>query len=84
MTSWASAKSGKATCPYCRAAWEDDSLTGKVDMKGATRNEDGYLNVASQLGLSGQRDYSSYHRPWVNRSRGYGYGGSRRGYDYED
>jgi hypothetical protein len=84
MASWASAKSGKATCPYCRAAWEDDSLTGKVDMKGATRNEDGYLNVASQLGLSGQRDYSSYHRPWANRSRGYGYGGSRRGYDYEE
>jgi hypothetical protein len=83
MASWASAKNGKATCPYCRAAWEDGTLTGRVNMKGATRNEDGYLNVATQLGLSGQRDYSSYHQPWVNQRRRYGFGG-RRDYDYEN
>ncbi|KAF2706036.1 hypothetical protein K504DRAFT_414181 [Pleomassaria siparia CBS 279.74] len=66
MASWIAAKAGKPTCPYCRALWEDVSLpVGKVNLQGATRNEDGYLNVASQLGLSGQRDYSSYHRPWA-------------------
>ena len=31
--------------------------------------QDGYVNVASELGLSGQRDWSSYHQPWVERQR---------------
>jgi hypothetical protein len=69
--------------PVFRAVWVDDTLTGKVDLKGATRTEEGYLNVAEQLGLSGQRDYSSYYHPRVNRSRGYGYAGARGGYGYE-
>ena len=30
---------------------------------------DGYLNIAEQLGMSGRRDYSGYHRPWYNRMR---------------
>jgi hypothetical protein len=34
------------------------------------RNEDGYLNVAGQLGLSGERDYSTYHPFWVRRELG--------------
>ena len=60
MASWATAKQGKATCPYCRAAWEDTTIEGKVDLKGAQRNEDGYLNVASQLGISGIRGMLLY------------------------
>ncbi|KAL1612271.1 hypothetical protein SLS60_000495 [Paraconiothyrium brasiliense] len=75
MQSWIAAKgAGRATCPYCRAKWEDDiggGFSGKVDMKGATRSDEGYVNIASQLGLSGERDYSSYHQPWARR-RGYG------------
>ncbi|KAF1976079.1 hypothetical protein BU23DRAFT_552081 [Bimuria novae-zelandiae CBS 107.79] len=70
MQSWIAAKGvGRATCPYCRAKWESDDVggtfSGKVDLQRARRNEDGYVNIASQLGLSGQRDYSTYHRPWV-------------------
>jgi hypothetical protein len=81
MQSWISAKgAGRATCPYCRAKWENDDMgrgfNGKVDLKGATRSEEGYVNIASQLGLSGERDYSSYHQPWA---RGQGYGGDRYG-----
>ena len=77
MQSWiASTGAGKATCPYCRAKWEDPDiaagLAGKVDLKAAKRTSEGYVNVARQLGLSGRRDYSSYHRPWVNRQYGYG------------
>lgn len=75
MQSWIQvAARGKATCPYCRAAWntEDafDGNLGNVDTKGLLRNEDGYLNVASQLGLSGERDYSTYHQFWVRRQLG--------------
>jgi len=84
MRNWMAASSGKGTCPYCRAKWEEDTgLEGKmgdVVTKGLQRNEDGYVNVAGQLGLSDQRDYSTYHRPWVHQQ---GYGGRRRGgYDY--
>lgn len=82
MQSWiASTGAGKATCPYCRAKWEDPDiaagLVGKVDLKAAKRTSEGYVNVATQLGLSGRRDYSSYHRPWVDRQAfdDYGYGG---------
>jgi hypothetical protein len=78
MQSWMTAKAGKATCPYCRAQWavEDvGSFEGKVDLEGATRSEDGYVNIARQLGLSGERDYSSYHSYWVREQ--FGYGGRR-------
>ncbi|KAL5380475.1 hypothetical protein DPSP01_007795 [Paraphaeosphaeria sporulosa] len=78
MQSWIIAKGiGRATCPYCRAKWEDSdggSFSGKVDLKSARRTEEGYINIASQLGLSDERDYSSYHQPW---SRQQGFGGYR-------
>lgn len=78
MQSWIQvAAKGKATCPYCRATWDTeevlDSVLGKVDTKGLQRNEDGYVNVAGQLGLSGERDYSTYHQFWVRRQFGRGY-----------
>lgn len=56
MDSWMKARQGKATCPYCRAVWADDGFAGKkANLEGAVRTADGYLNVASQLGLSGER-----------------------------
>jgi uncharacterized Zn-finger protein len=75
MQSWIQvAARGKATCPYCRATWDMeaafDGNLGSVDTKGLQRNEDGYLNVAGQLGLSGERDYSTYHQFWVRRHLG--------------
>jgi hypothetical protein len=79
MQSWMTAKAGKATCPYCRAQWAEEdtgALRGKVNLEGATRTEDGYVNVAGQLGLSKVRDYSSYHQPWARQQLGYG--GRRR------
>ncbi len=39
--------------------------------KNGSVNEEGYVNVASELGLSGRRDYSSYHQPWVMQNFGY-------------
>ncbi|KAI2485624.1 RING finger domain containing protein [Pyrenophora tritici-repentis] len=86
MQNWMAASSGKGTCPYCRAKWEADTglegNLGDLVTKGLRRNEDGYVNVAGQLGLSGHRDYSTYHQPWV-RQRGYG-GLRRGGYDYDN
>lgn len=76
MQSWIQvAARGKATCPYCRSSWDtEDAFNGKclgeVDVKGLQKNEDGYLNVAGQLGLSGERDYSTYHKFWVRRHLG--------------
>ena len=56
-----------------RTTWQGDedsikkikNATGKV-------NGEGYVNVAAELGLSGARDYSTYHQQWV-RQQGYGY-----------
>jgi hypothetical protein len=86
MQNWMAAAKGNATCPYCRAKWEADTgLEGKlgnVDTTGLDRNEDGYVNVAAQLGLSGRRDYSTYHPFWVRSNLGYGR--RRGGYGYYD
>ncbi|GAB7351973.1 hypothetical protein MBLNU459_g2499t1 [Dothideomycetes sp. NU459] len=69
---WAAAKGvDRVTCPYCRTAWES-SVDGKVlkDVKeSGVVGRDGYINVASQLGLSGARDYSTYHSYWVRHQR---------------
>jgi hypothetical protein len=86
MKNWMAASRGKATCPYCRAKWKEDTSfdgkLGEVDTQGLQRNKDGYVNVAGQLGLSGQRDMSTYHPFWVRQQMGYG-GRRGRGY-YED
>jgi hypothetical protein len=86
MQKWIAISKGKATCPYCRATWAaEEGFAGKVgdiDLKGAELTGDGYANVAGQLGLSGNRDYSTYHPFWVRRHLGLG--GSRRRREYED
>ena len=83
------ATGGGVTCPFCRTPWERDATDSVVD-KNAAAMKDGYMNVASQLGLSGLRDTSSYHQYWVRRERKNGglqdedpntaLGGWRRGY----
>ncbi|KAF2127195.1 hypothetical protein P153DRAFT_368521 [Dothidotthia symphoricarpi CBS 119687] len=80
MQKWMSMARGKTTCPYCRAEWmelEFPGNLGSVDVNGLERNGDGYLNVAGQLGLSGERDYSTYHQFWVRHHLGTGH--KRRG-----
>lgn len=68
---WAASKrgSGKVTCPYCRSPWETsvDSKALKSATKTGAVGPDGYKNIASQLGISGRRDYSTYHSFWVRR-----------------
>ena len=69
---WAATKkAGSVTCPFCRTPWQGDEDALKKVARSGKVNDEGYVNVASQLGLSGQRDYSSYHQQWVRRQFGY-------------
>ncbi|OAR02378.1 hypothetical protein LLEC1_02595 [Akanthomyces lecanii] len=56
---WARTCSGRAvTCPLCRSTWEMDDKTdalASVDTNRGVEGEDGYINVADQLGISGER-----------------------------
>lgn len=53
-----------------RTPWQGDvDLSKNISTEGIL-NEEGYVNVADELGLSGQRDYSSYHQYWVRRTLG--------------
>jgi hypothetical protein len=77
---WAATKRAQGdevTCPFCRTPWQSDSDAVRKLAKEGNVNADGYVNVASPLGLSGRRDYSSYHPFWVRQQR-------RRGVDVGD
>lgn len=76
---WAKSKPGEVKCVYCRTPWKGDEETVRKISKHGHKNEDGYVNVASELGLSGRRDYSTYHQPWVQSQR-YSRYGSYGGY----
>lgn len=71
---WAATKKGgEVPCPYCRVAWQaDDDELKRLTNAGHVTSE-GYVNVASQLGISEKRDYSSYYQPWVSKRFGYSY-----------
>ncbi|KAE8371561.1 RING finger domain protein [Aspergillus bertholletiae] len=79
---WAiTTRSQGVRCVYCRSPWQTDtsdvSLKVKQLREQGQTNEEGYINVASQLGLSRLRDYSTYHPFWVSQ-QSYPYG-SRSG-----
>ncbi|KAH6630611.1 hypothetical protein B0J18DRAFT_463461 [Chaetomium sp. MPI-SDFR-AT-0129] len=72
---WAATKRSQGnrevTCPYCRSAWQgDEDMVSKI-RRGGRVNRDGYVNVASELGISGRRDYSSYSPWWSGHSQSY-------------
>lgn len=53
---WAKTKRGQdVTCPLCRSVWEGDKDSVKRIQKNRPINQDGYVNVADQLGISGVR-----------------------------
>ncbi|KLJ12667.1 hypothetical protein EMPG_09495 [Blastomyces silverae] len=70
---WAATQqSNGVRCVICRSAWEADVGAPLQDLLAKGRvNDEGYVNVADQFGLSGERDHSTYHQPWSRRySRG--------------
>lgn len=69
---WAKSKPGEVKCVFCRTPWEGDEDSIKRISKGGQLNDEGYVNVASELGLSGYRDMSSYHPYWVHGVHGEG------------
>ncbi|KAI9042592.1 RING finger protein [Aspergillus affinis] len=76
---WAATQRNQGvTCVYCRSPWQSDTSDVNLEnlVKEGTVNEEGYINVAEQMGLSGSRDYSTYHQPWVFQQM---YGGRYRG-----
>lgn len=88
MQKWAAISKGEATCPYCRARWPNEkrakSRVGELVLQNLRRNEEGYFNVAEELGLDTERDDSSYYYndSWL-RGR-YGIGGWARRRRYSD
>lgn len=60
------------TCPYCRSPWQTEGGDIRIVAQSGPVNEEGYVNVASQLGISGERDYSTYHQYWVRQHLGRG------------
>jgi hypothetical protein len=68
---WAKSQAGKPVkCVYCRTLWQTEAGNIQELLKGGSVGADGYVNVADQLGMSGERDYSSYHPFWVDRHLG--------------
>lgn len=76
---WAKSKPGAAKCVYCRTPWKGDEDSIKRIAKGGVGavGHEGYVNVGGELGLSSERDMSSYHPYWVRRQ----YGDYDRDYD---
>lgn len=66
FNTWASTKGGvDVPCPFCRTPWQQDDEQLKLVASSGERNAEGYINVASQLGMSGRRDYSTYNPYWL-------------------
>lgn len=69
---------GAVTCVMCRQPWmEGDTAKARQVIEGKEVGEDGYVNVADELGTSRERDTSTYSE-WFTGNRGYG-GYSRYG-----
>ncbi|KAL8745358.1 MAG: hypothetical protein Q9184_007884 [Pyrenodesmia sp. 2 TL-2023] len=73
---------GQMLTKYSRTLWQGDADSiAKIKTEGKM-NSEGYMNVASQLGLSRRRDTSTYHRYWLYRQERMGY--DVGGYDDEE
>ena len=66
-------RGSEVKCVYCRTPWESEHGDLRKLTDGASTNDEGYINVAEQFGMSSFRDYSTYHQPWVRRQFGTGF-----------
>lgn len=66
---WAASQRGASVkCVYCRTSWQVDPGDLRNIKQAGSVSEDGYVNVAEHFGMSGVRDYGTYHQPWVRRN----------------
>ncbi|CAL5873947.1 uncharacterized protein PFLUO_LOCUS8232 [Penicillium psychrofluorescens] len=67
----ATTRASGVRCVYCRAPWKSNKPDHDLESlkKDGRVNEEGYLNVAEQFGLSGEREWSSYSRWFTSRPR---------------
>jgi hypothetical protein len=86
FSQWAATKrasGSKVTCPLCRTEWQNETQEDAVTIRSMAQNgrpnEEGYVNLANVLGISGARDYSTYNSYWNYKRGGYRQTGSRRG-----
>jgi hypothetical protein len=71
---WAKSQRGQEVrCVYCRSPWQQEVGDVEEVRKMGEQGEDGYVNVASQFGMSRARDYSGYYQPWARRQFGVGW-----------
>jgi hypothetical protein len=67
---WQKSKPGQtAKCVYCRSLWIGEVKDIGTAAKSDFVNEEGYVNVAGEFGISTERDMSTYHPFWVARQR---------------
>jgi hypothetical protein len=54
---WAATKTGHSVpCPFCRTPWQQADASDLQHLAGQGKlNDDGYINIGTQLGLSGTR-----------------------------
>jgi Ring finger domain len=71
---WAASRRGSTVkCVFCRTPWQMDNKDLELVRKAGAVNEEGYVNVAEQFGISEVRDHSPYHQRWVRRTLGMGW-----------
>lgn len=59
FTMWEHTKAGNVTCPFCRSQWEKNEGDVSKVRKDKGVDDEGYVNVADQLGISRERGASS-------------------------
>ncbi|OJJ44791.1 hypothetical protein ASPZODRAFT_71075 [Penicilliopsis zonata CBS 506.65] len=77
---WAQTDSSHGVrCVICRSPWQGEEFSADMEalIKNGSVNEEGYMNIGRELGLSSERDSSGYYRPG-RRQRSHYYGWARR------
>lgn len=64
---WAKVKKEAVTCPFCRSPWQQDVEMNKAIVKEGNVTDEGYINVADQLGISTVRGTFSRYTSTFNR-----------------
>ncbi|KAA8903174.1 hypothetical protein FN846DRAFT_954388 [Sphaerosporella brunnea] len=79
---WKKTRPEAVTCVMCRQPWQEgdtQAVVEKLKEGTAQMGPDGYVNVAGELGMNEERDYSTYN-PWFTGDAQYSFGWYRKGF----